>query len=269
MMNDDAATTVKEMLRHDGEVQIARCSEACLRLMREHKAPLVVLELSSRMAVEAKRVMRAVRSGFPLVVTAGFATWNQDAASAIIPLAKEGLNHVVFDDVDGAATLRRIAKIAGLLGARDADVVWTGIASHVPSPLADHVRTGLRVVLTCRSADEMAARLRTYRQKLDASVQVAGGPSIGRFRHWCRCFWVGFYLDRSSLSVEAIAFQLGFGSSSTLSHLVKDYVHLTPGELRKRGALESLAAVFAAECANGPKSSRRNGRSVLVVGTQE
>jgi len=248
MLNDDTAEKVKHMLVQHAEVHVARREEGCVDLVRKHDAPLVMLELSSRTVNEGIRITRSIKSALPLLPVVGFATWNQDSAMAFMPLARAGISDVVLDAPGAEGRLLQLMDAAGMGKLRQADMIFATIAPHIPRTLTEFVRVGLQAVPGTQSAEELATRMGTYRQKLDAMLQDAGGPSFGRFRQWCLLFWIGYYFDNSALSIEHIALALGFTSGSDISHKVKEYTLLKAGDVRKRGALNILAAAFASEC---------------------
>ncbi|MGH7625530.1 MAG: hypothetical protein ACREOJ_09455 [Gemmatimonadaceae bacterium] len=236
------------MLMPHAEIHVARREAGCVDLIRKHDAPLVMLELSSRTVAEGVRITRSIKSALPLLPVVGFATWNQDSAVAFMPLARAGISDVVLDAPGAKGRLLELMDGAGMGKLRQADMMYVTIAPHIPATLAGFVRVGLQVVPGTQSVEEMATRMGTYRQKLDAMLRDAGGPSLGEFRQWCLLFWIGYYFDNSALSIEHIALELGIGSGSTISHKVKEYTLLKAGDVRKRGALGFLAALFAREC---------------------
>ena len=248
MLNDDTADKVKHMLAQHAEVHVARREEGCVDLIRKHDAPLVMLELSSRTVDEGIRITRSIKSALPLLPVVGFATWNQDSAMAFMPLARAGISDVVFDAPGAEGRLLELMDGAGMGSLRRADMIYANIVRQVPPRLAEFVRVGLQAVQGTRTAEELATRMGTYRQKLHTLLEDAGGPSFGRFRQWCLLFWIGYYFDNSVLSIEHIALALGLTSGSDISHKVKEYTLLKAGDVRKGGALSILAAAFAREC---------------------
>jgi hypothetical protein len=179
MLNDDTADKVKHMLAQHAEVHVARREEGCVDLIRKHDAPLVMLELSSRTVDEGIRITRSIKSALPLLPVVGFATWNQDSAMAFMPLARAGISDVVFDAPGAEGRLLELMDGAGMGSLRQADMIYATIAPHMPPRLAEFVRIGLQAVPGTRSAEEMATRMGTYRQKLDTMLREAGGPSLG------------------------------------------------------------------------------------------
>jgi AraC-like DNA-binding protein len=95
---------------------------------------------------------------------------------------------------------------------------------------------------------EAAKQLGVHRKTLRNRMQVAGYPAPAELRTWCRLFLAARLLDEVGRTVESVADQLEFPSSSALRNLLKRRTGLAPYALRDAGGLRYLLDEFRADC---------------------
>src|SRR5579862_4529638 len=78
------------------------------------------------------------------------------------------------------------------------------------------------------------------RRTLFNRFRRAGLPTVARCIHWLRILHAAARLDSPDVTVEQVADQLGFPSSSTLRHLVKRLTGMTASAIREAGGLSYL-----------------------------
>ena len=78
------------------------------------------------------------------------------------------------------------------------------------------------------------------RRTLFNRFRRAGLPTVARCIHWLRILHAAARLDAPDVTVEQVADQLGFPSSSTLRHLVKRLTGMTASAIRQAGGFSYL-----------------------------
>ena len=78
------------------------------------------------------------------------------------------------------------------------------------------------------------------RRTLFNRFRRAGLPTVARCIHWLRILHAAARLDAPGVTVEQVADQLGFPSSSTLRHLLKRLTGMTASAIRQAGGLSYL-----------------------------
>lgn len=85
------------------------------------------------------------------------------------------------------------------------------------------------------------------RRTLDSRIRRAGLPTAEAILGWCRILHAAWRLDRSSDSVERIAFAIGLTSASALRNYYRRYAGVSPTEARVRGGFSVLLDRFRIE----------------------
>jgi AraC-like DNA-binding protein len=109
-------------------------------------------------------------------------------------------------------------------------------------PLLEHCLTFGRRPITVEGA---ATALGVHRKTLVNLCARTKLPPPAMLVGWCRLFLVAALLERRSYTVERIAHELEYASSTALRNAIRRYVGVTATEVRDRGGLAFVLDRFA------------------------
>jgi len=123
-------------------------------------------------------------------------------------------------------------------------------------PLLEHCLTfGRRAITVAAAATALGVHRKTLvnlcaRSKLPPPAMLVG---------WCRLFLVAALLERKSYTVERIAHELDYPSSTALRNTIRRYVGVTATEARDRGGLQFVLDHFARQIEARRMGSQTHG----------
>jgi AraC-like DNA-binding protein len=103
------------------------------------------------------------------------------------------------------------------------------------------------------------------RRTLFNRFHQAGLPTVAQVIHWMRLLNAASRLDAPNVTVEQIADELRFPSSSTLRHLLKRLTTLTASDIRKAGGFSYLIRSAEQALTNGAVPLRSGVQAYALV----
>ncbi|GJG86033.1 hypothetical protein tb265_12140 [Gemmatimonadetes bacterium T265] len=196
-----------------------------------------------------------VRRDHPGVTVVAYCAGGTGSSDDILALVGAGAHALVVRGVDD----ERHAFRAALRGAEQrctAALVFDRIRDQLPPAVAPLVALYLRADGVPPSVAEAAELLGVHRKTLVNRLAAAGCPPPRVLRTWCRLFVASRLLEEPGRTVESIAHQLEFDSTTGLRNALKRYTGHGAGAVRAAGGLAYVLARFTAACATrGPERS--------------
>lgn len=227
----------------------------CVAQARDVRARLAagdvrVLVVGPRDASErpAAPLVADVRHDHPSVTVVAYCASSAGSSDDIVALIRAGAHALVVRGVDD----ERHAFRAALRGAEQrctATLVFDRIRDQLPPAVAPLVALYLRADGVPPSVAEAAELLGVHRKTLVNRLAAAGCPTPRALRTWCRLFVASRLLEEPGRTVESIALQLEFDSTTGLRNALKRYTGQGAGAVRAAGGLAHVLAHFNAACA--------------------
>jgi AraC-like DNA-binding protein len=166
-----------------------------------------------------------------------------DRSRDIRALAAAGVHQFLFAGIDDSrVTLRAIVNAARLQCA--ADWVMRQLARLVPAKLHPLIEMALAHPETITSVSALADAMGVRRRTLFNWCVRSSYLSPEELLVWARLALVGYYLETTGCTVEAIALELGFPSDTALRNTIKRYTGDRATELRTAGGLSAVLAAL-------------------------
>lgn len=224
------------------------------REMLDHVADgpigLVIVECRDREGASTLPTVQSIRRGYPSVSIIAYTSPGQTPSSEILAMAHAGVHELIiqgFDDV--GTTLRAVVESA--LRRCAATRVMQALERDLPPELMLFVEFCLERAWVKTTVSDAARYLgvhpKTLVHRLRRSVRLAPSALIG----WCRLFVAAHMLEDPNRSVAQIALALDFASSAALRGMLRRYTGLRPQEVRERGGLELVVAMFRRQLRGG------------------
>lgn len=189
-------------------------------------------------------------------------------------LAAAGVHEFVFRGVNDAGSALR-SVVEGALHECAADVVMRAIAPQLPARLHAYAEVCLSRPREARSVAAAAQMLGMHRKTLVNRCSREGFPGPQELLGWFRLMLVGYFLETTGRTVEAIALSHEWSSVTALRNMLRRYVGTRATEIRRSGGLALVVERFRrrlqGERAGGgvavPRAARaRNPVSRVVSG---
>jgi AraC-like DNA-binding protein len=220
--------------------------DECRALLHEELATVaaLILEAQDLAGVPTMTFVAQVNDSLPAVPILGYCDVGPRRGGDAVALIRAGVHDIVLRGVDDGALALRDA-VVGASHSTAANRVIVALRPLVdPSilPLLAHCLTfGRRAIRVAAAAQALGVHRKTLvnlcaRAKLPPPAMVAG---------WCRLFLVAALLERKSYTVERIAHELDYASSTALRNAIRRYVGVTATEVRDRGGLQFVLDRFA------------------------
>ncbi len=227
----------------------------CVAQVRDVRARLArgdvrVLVVGPRDASDrpAAPLVADVRRDHPGVTVVAYCARGAGSSDDIVALVRAGADALVVRDVDD----ERHAFRAALRGAEQrcaASLVFDQIRCHLPPGVSPLVALYLRADGVPPTVAEAAELLGVHRKTLVNRLAAAGCPTPRALRTWCRLFVASRLLEAPGRTVESIAHQLEFDSTTGLRNALKRYTGHGACAIRAAGGLSHVLAHFNAACA--------------------
>lgn len=200
-----------------------------------------------------------VRRDHPSVTIVAYCTQSAGGSDDIVALVRAGAHTLVMRGADD----ERHAFRAALRAAEHqctAALVHARVRDALPPAVAPLVALYLRADGVPPSVAEAAQLLGVHRKTLVNRLAAAGCPTPRALRTWCRLFVAARLLEEPGRTVESIADQLDFDSTTGLRNAFKRYTGHGASAIRAAGGLAHVLARFTAACAD-----RRPPRDATAV----
>lgn len=221
--------------------------DECRALLHEELATVaaLILEAQDPSGVPTMPFVAQVSDSLPAVPILGYCDVGPRRGGEAVALIRAGVHDIVLRGVDDGALALRDA-VVGASHSTAANRVISALRplTH-PSilPLLEHCLTfGRRPISVAAAAQALGVHRKTLvnlcaRAKLPPPAMLVG---------WCRLFLAAALLERKSYTVERIAHELEYASSTALRNAIRRYVGVTATEVRDRGGLRFVLDQF--EC---------------------
>lgn len=200
--------------------------------------------------------IRALVCRYPKLAIIGYCRAGQHSSQDILAFANAGAHDLVFHGVDDSgAGLRRVLDAAGHASA--AAEIGLALAGLLPDRAEAIMTCCLNYPQTVRTVQAVASALGCNRKTLSKFCASHGVLSPEALVSWSRLFLAAAALERGTATVETVALELDFGSSTGLRNLLRRHSGLRPPDLR-RGGVVTLRERFivAVEQAKRVRASR-------------
>jgi AraC-like DNA-binding protein len=219
--------------------------DECRALLREELATVaaVILEAQDRSGVSTMPFVAQVSDSLPAVPILGYCGVGPRRGGEAVALIRAGVHDIDLRGVDDGALALRDA-VVGASHSTAANRVINALRPVVHSsvlPLLEHGLTFGRHAITVAGA---ATALGVHRKTLVNLCTRSKLPPPAILVGWCRLFLVAALLERKSYTVERIAHELDYPSSTALRNAIRRYVGVTATEVRDRGGLQFVLDRF-------------------------
>lgn len=214
-----------------------------------------------RSTAEIIALLRRTRKSLPVV---GYCRVGLEHSADVRELSVAGVSELLFCGLDDTGS----ALNEVLSAARQASVgetVAETLMRIVPSLLWPFVRHVSMHPNEAKRVSVLATALGYHRKTLVNHCAQANVPPPQELLAWCRLAVVGYLLETTTQTIEAIALQLDFPSDTALRNLMKRYVGLRAGDVRHGGGLQCVVAAFERAIA----AQRQMTNSAVRAGSQE
>jgi len=227
-------------------VATARSWERLLWLVRERPVTGVVIDSEAVPPdVAADAAIGELRRRFPSLATVLVARPETDPLS-LFRLGRAGIGGLVLQPADrlgGVTEALRRALASGLEA-----LVTRAVSPYLPRRETHALRLALEGVQHGWSADELAEHCGSSRAHTSVRLRACGLPSAGHLLIWARLLHAGRWLADPGRTAQSISRQLEYSSGAAFRRALRNYVGMTPTEVRWFGGLAPVLSRFLDEC---------------------
>jgi AraC-like DNA-binding protein len=227
-------------------VATARTWERLRWLVRERPVTGVVLDSDALPGdAPADSTIGELRRGFPSLATVLVARRLTDPLS-LFRLGRAGIDALVLlpaDDLAGVAEALWRASSTGTEA-----VVTRAVSAHLPRRETAALRLALEGVQHGWDSEELAAQMGLSRPHVSVRLKACGLPSTGHLLVWARLLHAGRWLADPGRTAQSVSRQLEYSSGAAFRRALRNYVGMTPTEVRAFGGLRPILSRFLDEC---------------------
>jgi AraC-like DNA-binding protein len=221
-------------------VEFADTASEIIEQITNGRVDAVIVGLHNERGESLAAAAQSIRRRFPFVtVLFHLSLVGADVREALALACSVPPNAVIIRGIDDLA----LTITQAVIGTRE-----TGAASQIVAMISRVAVPGLKDALSfmARHATrslhvaDVAHYAGVSRRTLFNRFRQAGLPTVARCIHWLRLLHAAARLDAPNVTVEHVADQLGFPSSSTLRHLLKRLTTMTASDIRAAGGFSYL-----------------------------
>jgi AraC-like DNA-binding protein len=221
-------------------VEFADTASEIIEQITNGRVDAVIVGLHNERGESLAAAAQSIRRRFPFVtVLFHLSLVGADVREALALACSVPPNAVIIRGIDDLA----LTITQAVIGTRE-----TGAASQIVAMISRVAAPGLKDALSfmARHATrslhvaDVAHYAGVSRRTLFNRFRQAGLPTVARCIHWLRLLHAAARLDAPNVTVEHVADQLGFPSSSTLRHLLKRLTTMTASDIRAAGGFSYL-----------------------------
>jgi AraC-like DNA-binding protein len=252
LRDPEARARVTDALRGQAEVYCCRFVHDLDARIRTRPPPPDALVLTpwDGGGADVTPLVHALRRDYPEMPMAVLAPLTPHATRQVVALARAGIDEVILrehDDV-GVSLRALLRRAAGRTEVAQALRVLERMTPEPAHAILAYCLENAREALT---VDELAKALGVDRKTLLNRLTAGALPPPSVLISWCRLFVAARLLEDEVRTVEQVATALGFGSGTALRNMFRRYTGLRPADVRRRGGLRCVAALF-------PRGARRD-----------
>ena len=212
------------------------------RALQKHQPQGCLLDLldsPGRARLTHFRRLRRSYPGIALVVASDF----RGREMELYHLGRMGVDGVIRTE-KGLSARDVVAVVDRALSAALATRVLSDLGKDLPPLIQETIRWAIEHAETRPQVSELAAAVamspRALRRELWALDQVRPRDLL----LWSRLIRASYLLERSSETVESVAFRLGYATGGALGKALKHHIGCSPTDLIGRGGLAWATEVF-------------------------
>ena len=236
-------------LQRNITVHFADTASEILEQITNGRVDAVIVGLHNERGESLASAAQSIRRRFPFVTVLFYLSLvGADVREALALATSIAPNAVIIRGIDDLS----LTITQAVLGTRE-----TGATNELLTLMSRMTAPGLSETLSFMARHttrplhvaDVAHFTGVSRRTLFNRFHRAGLPTVARCIHWLRILHAVARLDAPDITVELVADQLGFPSSSTLRHLLKRLTGMTASQIRQAGGfsymLRRAASVFA------------------------
>ncbi|HET9950065.1 MAG TPA: AraC family transcriptional regulator, partial [Longimicrobiales bacterium] len=233
--------------RDSHSVAVTRSWKRLLWLVRERPVTGAVVDAAALPPdLSEDGAVRELGRSFPSVATVFVARPNTDPVS-LFRLGRAGLGGLVLLP-DDQLYLELPKAIRHARGTSTDAIVTRAVSPFVPFREAAALRIALEGVQRGWNAEELASRLGLTRPHASVRLKSCGLPSTGHLLIWAKLLHAGRWLCDPGRTAESVSRQLDYSSGAAFRRALRNYVGLTPTQVKAYGGLRVVLDRFLDAC---------------------
>lgn len=233
-------------LRGFARLRLARSVAECRLLIEQDLSSVaaLIVEPQDSKGIPTAALVAQLSAALPTIPIIAYCDASVRCGGDAVALVRAGVREIVLRGIDDGALALRDAVIAAS-HATAADRVMTALRDIVHPrvwPLLEHCLMFGRRPLT---VGDVADALGVHRKTLVNRCAVSNLPSPVIVVGWCRLFLVAALLEQKAYTIEHIAEELEYSSSTALRNMIRRYLGVTATEVRALGGLAFVLERFA------------------------
>jgi AraC-like DNA-binding protein len=245
----EAEKAVRQALGGVQTVAVTRSWERLLWLVRERPVTVVVLDSGVGKDLAEDAAVGDLRRRFPSLSTVFIARPQTDPIS-LFRLGRAGIGGLVLLSADALSEGVAQAMRESLRDGTEA-IVTRALSARVPPRESAALRLALEGVQQGWSSEELAAQLGLTRPHASVRLRACGLPSTGHMLLWAKLLHAGRWLADPGRTGESVSRQLEYSSGAAFRRALKNYVGLTPSQVKSLGGLKPILERFLDACGLG------------------
>lgn len=198
---------------------------------------VIVLAVADREPRDAALLLRLVTRSRPRAAVVVYCDSRRAALPSVAGLAAAGVHQFIFAGVnDGPSDLRAILESARQQCA--AEVVLSELRGLLPEVLYPIAEAALARPRQITAVQALAGALGVHRKTLFNRCTQSLDLPPAEVLAWIRLALVGYLLESTTSTVEAIALKLGYPSHTALRNRIRRYTGLRATVIRGGGGLQ-------------------------------
>lgn len=225
-------------------VFVARMRELVPAIVRQSRpVTAVVVAARDRDGAPAAPVVRSFAPQHPRIAIVACCDVGVLPSEDLRYLAAAGVHEFAFRGVnDAGAALRTLLESA--VHECAADVVMREVARVLPARLHPFAEVCLSRPRDARTVTAAARMLGVHRKTLVNHCAREGLPGPQELLGWFRLMLVGYFLETTGRTVEAIALSHEWASVTSLRNMIRRYMRTRAIEIRRSGGLALVVEHF-------------------------
>ena len=224
----------------------ARSWERLLWLVRERPVTGVVLDSDTLPSEEsADATIGELRRRFTSLATVLVARPRTDPLS-LFRLGRAGIGGLVLLPSDRLVDVTEAVRRALATGTEA--IVARAVSPYLPRRETTALRLALAGVQHGWGTEDLAAQVGLTRPHVSVRLRACGLPSAGHLLVWAKLLHAGRWLADPGRTAQSISRQLEYSSGAAFRRALRNYVGMTPSEVRSFGGLLPVLSRFLDEC---------------------